>query len=76
MGKKAFEIELDGIKGIVFSEKAGFARYIAYLSALDAGFSPKFMDIKVKRSKIHDYLSEVVAKNRCYSMDYIDSINI
>jgi hypothetical protein len=73
---KAFITELYGIKGVVFSEKSGSARYRAYLSAKDAGYNPSLIEIKVKRAVEFDYLEDILNEGKCYALSYAQGVCI
>ena len=68
---RAFKTKAIGTTSIVFSQSAGRARYITFLSANDAGYKITFADIKVNRSPEYDIMEPKhkhfgVGANRCY----------
>ena len=73
---KAFaaRISMHGTASIVFEDTAGKARYATYLSANDAGFDCKIVDITVHRAKQFDGAmdgNKEPEPGKCYGAEYL-----
>lgn len=60
---------------IVAGVNAGQARYMVYLSMKDAGFGPRFQDIRVKRAPEYDQLAQHLREKKiCMGKWYADHL--
>ncbi len=71
MKKKAYRVSWKGSEGIVAATSAGQARARMMGSGRDAGYKPRFIDIKATRAKQYDGWADQDQSQACWSEEHL-----
>ena len=74
----AYEVRIDGMRGIVFAESHAKARYIAALAYWDAGWCSRKVWPRIKSFRVPRYDGHPAAQRgpRAWSHEYLDEAGV
>jgi hypothetical protein len=72
--KLAYRAGWSGMFGIVAAESRAKAVYQTLQGAKDAGYSPKFTDIRAKRAPEYDEWASRQLRNGCFTEEYVQRL--
>lgn len=70
---KAFKVTIGDVESVVFCRSRGQAKYLTLLSAKDCGYELKFIDVKAKRIKHYENVTDHLLENNVYPLSYVAS---